>query len=117
MIGLNADAVTLTAIANNSQFDDVFAKPLRALAQAGDVLVVYTDNNHTANIAKAISAAHDKEAAVIALTGNHEGSISPLLKEMDIEIRVPATVSAYIQEAHVLVTHCLCNLIDQQLFG
>jgi D-sedoheptulose 7-phosphate isomerase len=117
VIALTTDSATLTAIANDYHFDDIFAKQLRALGQSGDLLVIYTDGNNSANIAKVITTAHDKEISVIALTGNNGGLISPLLRETDIEIRVPSPSSARIQEAHVLVTHCLCDLIDHQLFG
>jgi len=117
VIALTTDTATITAIANDYHFDDVFAKQLRALGQTGDILVIYTDGNNSANIAKAITAAHDKDISVIALTGNNGGMIVPLLHETDIEIRVPSNSSARIQEIHVLITHCLCDLIDHQLFG
>ena len=114
VIALTTDTATITAIANDYNFDDVFAKQLRALGQSGDILVVYNDGN---NIVKAITTAHDKELSVIALTGNNGGMIAPLLYETDIEIRVPSISNARIQEIHVLITHCLCDLIDHQLFG
>ena len=117
VIALTTDTATITAIANDYHFDDVFAKQLRALGQSGDILVAYNDGNKSANIAKAIAAAHDKELSVIALTGNNGGMIAPLLYETDIEIRVPSNSIARIQEIHVLITHCLCDLIDHQLFG
>ncbi|MGZ5030873.1 MAG: SIS domain-containing protein [Methylobacter sp.] len=116
-IALTTDTTTITAIANDYHFDDVFAKQLRALGQSGDILVAYTDGNNSANIAKAITTAHDKDITVIALTGNNGGMIAPLLNEADIEIRVPSDISAHIQEVHTLITHCLCDLIDHQLFG
>ncbi|MCF7964281.1 MAG: SIS domain-containing protein [Methylobacter tundripaludum] len=116
-IALTTDATTITAIANDYHFDDVFAKQLRALGQGGDILVVYTDGNNSANIAKAVTTAHDKDISIIALTGNNGGMIAPLLNETDIEIRVPSDSGAHIQEAHTLITHCLCDLIDHQLFG
>ncbi|GAB6140248.1 phosphoheptose isomerase [Methylosoma difficile] len=116
-IALNTDAVTLTAIANDYHFDDIFAKQVRALGQNGDILLVYTESDHCSNIAKAISAAHDKDISVIALTGDNNGMLSPLLHETDIEVRVPAQSCARIHETHVLITHCLCDLIDHQLFG
>ena len=117
VISLTTDTATITGIANDYQFDDVFAKQLRALGQSGDLLVVYTDGNNSANIANAITTAHDKDIPVIALTGNNGGTIAQLLFETDIEIRVPSNSSARIQEIHVLITHCLCDLIDHQLFG
>jgi len=116
-IALTTDTTTITAIANDYHFDDVFAKQLRALGQSGDILVAYTDGHHAANIAKAIATAHDKDITVIALTGNNGGMIAPLLNEADVEIRVPSDISAHIQEVHTLITHCLCGLIDHQLFG
>ena len=117
VIALTTDTVTITAIANDFHFDDVFSKQLRALGQSGDILLAYSDGNHSANIAKAIATAHDKDISVIALTGNNGGMIAPLLYETDIEIRVPSNSNARIQEIHVLITHCLCDLIDHQLFG
>jgi D-sedoheptulose 7-phosphate isomerase len=117
MIALSTDAATLTGIANDHHFDDVFAKQLRALGQSGDILVAYSAGHHSANIAKAITVAHDKDISVIALTGNNGDMISPLLRETDIEIRIPSNSGAHIQELHILVTHCLCDLIDHQLFG
>ena len=117
VISLTTDTAAITAIANSYHFDDVFAKQLRALGQSGDILVVYTDDNNSANIAKAITTAHDKDISVIALTGNNGGMIAQLLYETDIEIRVPSNSNARIQEIHILITHCLCDLIDHQLFG
>jgi D-sedoheptulose 7-phosphate isomerase len=116
-IALTTDAATITAIANDYNFDDIFAKQLRALGQSGDMLVVYTDGDNSANISKAVNTAHDKDISVIALTGNNGDTIAPLLRETDIEIRVPSNSKARIQEVHVLITHCLCDLIDHQLFG
>jgi len=116
-IALTTDTTTITAIANDYHFDDIFAKQLRALGQSGDILVAYTDGNNSANIAKAIATAHDKDITVIALTGNNGGMITSLLNEADIEIRVPSNTGAHIQEVHTLITHCLCDLIDHQLFG
>ncbi len=116
-IALTTDTTTITAIANDYHFDDIFAKQLRALGQSGDILVAYTDGNNSANIAKAITTAHDKDITVIALTGNNGGMIAPLLNETDIEIRVPSNSSIHIQETQALITHCLCGLIDHQLFG
>ncbi len=116
-IALTADTITITAIANDYHCDDIFAKQLRALGQSGDILIAYTDGNNSANVAKAITTAHDKDISVIALTGSNGGMIAPLLTETDIEIRVPSNSSVHIQEVHAMITHCLCDLIDHQLFG
>jgi D-sedoheptulose 7-phosphate isomerase len=116
-IALGTGMTLLTAIANDMQYDDIFAKPLRALGQNGDILVVYTIGGHSANMLKAVNSAHDKEISVIALTGQDGGSIAPLLHENDLELRVPSNSAAHVLETHLMITHCLCDLIDYQIFG
>jgi D-sedoheptulose 7-phosphate isomerase len=116
-IALTTDMAAITAIANDYHYDDIFAKQLRALGQSGDILVAYTNGNNSVNIVNAITTAHEKDIPIIAFTGNNGGTIAPLLFETDIEIRVPSSSNAIIQENHVLITHCLCDLIDHQLFG
>ncbi|MGR9114164.1 MAG: phosphoheptose isomerase [Gammaproteobacteria bacterium] len=116
-IALTTDTATITSIANDYHFDDIFAKQVRALGQSGDILMVYTSSGDPANIVKAVTAAHDKNISVIALTGQQGGSLAPILNSTDIEIRIPSNTRARIQETHLLITHCLCDLIDHQLFG
>ena len=115
-IALASDSTSITAIANEHRYEEIFAKPIRALAQSNDVLIAYTDGKHSANIVKAIEAAHSKELSIIALTGEKSDAVSAVLNERDIEIRVPSISSANTFEVHVLITHCLCDLIDYQLF-
>jgi D-sedoheptulose 7-phosphate isomerase len=114
---LNADGSTLTSIANDNQFADIFAKQIRALGQPGDILLALSTSGNSPNIISAMHAAHDRDMAVVALTGRDGGLISDLLIGQDVEIRVPAQNSARIHEVHVLIIHCLCDLIDQQLLG
>lgn len=116
-LALNTDMTTITSIANDTHFDDVFAKQLRALGQSGDMLLVYTDCGYSGNIIKAVHCAHDKDISVIALTGKDGGAIASQLNEKDLELRVPSDSSARIHEVHSLISHCLCDLIDHQLFG
>ncbi len=116
-IALTTDFSAITSIANDYQFDEVFAKPIRALGQAGDVLVIYTTSGNSANLLKAASAAHDRYMGIIAMSGRDGGPLAPLLRESDLELRVPSDITARVQEMHLLMTHCLCDLIDSQLFG
>lgn len=116
-IALTGDVAALTSIANDDRFEQIFAKPLRALAQAGDVLVIYTTSGNSLNLLEAIKAAHERNLVVIALTGKDGGLLAALMREGDIEIRIPANRTARVQELHLLVTHCLCDLIDVALFG
>lgn len=114
---LTTDTSTLTSIANDYNFNEVFAKQIRALGQAGDVLLAISTSGNSANVLQAIEVAHDREMTVVALTGREGGAIATLLKPEDIEICVPVHSTARIQETHLLVIHCLCDLIDRQLFG
>lgn len=116
-IALSTDSSTLTAIAQDHRFEEIFAKQIRALGQSGDVLLVYSICGQSSNILAAANAAHDREMTVVALTGRDGGALARLLTETDAELRVPSESAARIQEAHLLITHCLCDLIDHRLFG
>lgn len=116
-IALTADTATLTSIANDYHFHDVFAKQVRALGQAGDILLAITTSGNSNNIIQAVKAAHDKNMIVIALTGRDGGKLLDHLREKDIEIRVPAEETTRIQETHLLIIHCICDIIDYRLFG
>ncbi len=116
-IALTTDTSTLTSIANDYRYDEVFAKPIRALGHAGDLLIIYTSSGNSGNLLKAVTAAHDRDMSVIALTGRDGGALAPLLRETDLELRIPSNSTARIQEMHLLLTHCLCDQIDHQLFG
>lgn len=116
-IALTTDSSTITSIANDYQFEDIFSKQIRALGQPGDILLAISTSGNSANIINAIDAAHDRDMVVVALTGRDGGMISDLLINQDVEIRVPAMSTARIQEIHILIIHCLCDLIDHQLLG
>lgn len=115
-IALTTDSSTLTSIANDYQFVEVFSKQLRALGQEGDVLLAITTSGASPNVALAIEVAQEKGLQVIALTGKDGGQVAEVLADDNIEIRVPSNITARIQEVHLLVLHCLCDLIDKELF-
>ena len=116
-IALTTDSSTITSIANDYSYNEVFSKQIRALGQPGDVLLAISTSGNSANVIQAIQAAHDREMLVVALTGRDGGGMASLLLPEDVEIRVPSKVTARIQEVHLLAIHCLCDLIDRQLFG
>ncbi len=116
-IALTTDSSTLTSIANDYQFEDIFAKQIRALGQRGDILICYTTSGNSANLLNAVSAAHDRSMTVVAISGKEGGKLAGMLGDTDIEIRVSSKSTARIQEVHLLITHCLCDLIDHKLFG
>lgn len=116
-IALTTDSSILTAIANDYDFNRVFSKQVRALGQAGDVLLALSTSGNSANVIAAIEAAHEREMTVIALTGRGGGKIGAMLRETDVHICVPHERTARIQEVHLLTIHCLCDGIDVALFG
>ena len=116
-IALTTDASTVTSIANDYQFADIFAKQIRALGRPGDVLLTFSTSGESHNIISAIDAAHEQEMSVILLSGNDGGQAAFTLGSQDIEVRVPSTSTARIQEVHITVIHCLCDLIDGHLLG
>jgi D-sedoheptulose 7-phosphate isomerase len=115
-IALTTDTSTITSIANDYHYNEVFSKQIKALGQPGDVLLALTTSGNSKNILDAIVAAHHRQMRVIALTGQNGGAIPPLLQSTDIEIRIPSESTPRIQETHGIVIHCLCDIIDRQLF-
>lgn len=116
-VALTTDPSTITSIANDYSYSEVFSKQIRALGNAGDILLAISTSGNSANVVQAILAARERDMTVVALTGKDGGDMSSLLSAEDTEIRVPSMVTARIQEVHLVVIHCLCDLIDCSLFG
>lgn len=116
-IALTTDSSTITSIANDYSYNEIFSKQVRALGQAGDILLAISTSGNSENVIQAIDAAHDREMQIVALTGRNGGNMAAHMNINDVEIRVPAEKTARIQEVHLLIIHCLCDLIDLQLFG
>jgi D-sedoheptulose 7-phosphate isomerase len=116
-VALTTDSSILTAIGNDYDFNRIFAKQVRALGQAGDVLLAMSTSGNSGNVVAAIEAAHEREMTVIALTGRGGGRIGAMLRETDVHVCVPHERTARIQEVHLLVLHCLCDGVDAQLLG
>lgn len=116
-IALTTDTSTITSIANDYSFEEIFSKQVRALGQAGDVLLAISTSGNSPNVLRAIEAAHDRGMVVVAMSGRDGGKINGLLNGEDVHVCVRANSTARIQEVHGLVIHCLCDLIDQQLLG
>lgn len=116
-IWLGSNISTYTAIASDSTYNEVFAKPVRALGQEGDVLVIISTSGNSANLLQAIAAAHDRDISVVAITGRDGGDITSLLDSQDMEICASINSRRRIHEIHLLTVFCLCDLIDNKLFG
>ncbi len=116
-IALTTDSSTITSIANDYSYREIFSKQIRALGQTGDILLAISTSGNSGNIIEAMHAAHDREMHIISLTGRDGGEMAEIMNTQDLEIRVPTEKTARIQEVHLLVIHCLCDLVDVQLFG
>ncbi|BAN24631.1 phosphoheptose isomerase [Caballeronia insecticola] len=116
-IALTVDTSILTAIGNDYAFEQIFSNQVRALGQAGDVLLAISTSGNSVNVLAAIQEAHEREMIVIALSGKGGGALSDVLADTDIHICVPSERTARIQEVHLLAIHCLCDGIDAMLLG
>ena len=116
-IALTTDSSILTAIANDYDFSVIFSKQVRALGNAGDVLLALSTSGNSANVLAAIEAAHERDMTVVALTGKSGGKMTQVLRETDVHICVPHDRTARIQEVHLLALHCICDGVDTQLLG
>ena len=116
-IALTTDSSALTSIANDYAFEQIFARQVRALGRPGDVLLAISTSGHSPNVLVAIDAARELGMATLALTGRDGGRMAEQLGNGDIEIRAVAPATARIQETHILIIHCLCDLVDWLLFG
>ncbi|MDI6747955.1 MAG: phosphoheptose isomerase [Rhodocyclaceae bacterium] len=116
-LALTTDTSTLTSIANDYAFDQVFAKQVAGLGRAGDVLLAISTSGNSPNVIAAITAAHARGLRVVALTGKGGGAIASQLADGDVHLCVPAERTARIQEVHLVTIHCLCDGIDALILG
>ena len=116
-ISLATDTSILTAIANDYDFAQVFARQVRALGDAGDILLAISTSGNSGNVVAAVDAAHERGMRIVALTGKGGGRLGELVTADDVHLCVPHTVTARIQEVHLLTIHCLCDAIDASLLG
>ena len=116
-IALTTDTSTLTSIANDYRYEDVFSKQIQALGKPGDVLLAISTSGNSPNVIEAMHKAHAQGITVVALTGKQGGKMTALLAPGDIHLCVPAERTARIQEVHLLTIHCLCDGIDALILG
>ena len=116
-VALSTDTSSLTSIANDYAYQQVFSKPLRALGRRGDALLAISTSGNSGNVLDAMQAAHELGIRVVALTGNGGGRMAAALQPNDVHLCVPHKKTARIQEVHLVCIHCLCDAIDTLLFS
>lgn len=114
-VALTTDSSTLTSIANDHDYSQVFSRQVLALGNPGDILLAISTSGNSENIIRAAEAARTRDMRVIALSGRDGGRLRRQLRDGDIEICVPSDSTARTQEVHLLVIHCLCDLIDHTI--
>jgi D-sedoheptulose 7-phosphate isomerase len=116
-IALSADSSVMTALGNDYDYEQVFAKQVMAFGNPGDVLLALTTSGNSPNVLAAVAAAHERDMTVIALSGKNGGELAHLLKPGDVELRVPHNRTMRIQEIHITMIHAMCDLVDIALLG
>ncbi|MFW2404304.1 MAG: phosphoheptose isomerase [Gammaproteobacteria bacterium] len=116
-VALTTDSSTLTSIANDYAYVQIFSKQVHALGNPGDCLLAISTSGNSPNVLDAVHAAHDRSMSIVGLTGRDGGPIAAAMKDGDVELRVPSDRTARIQEVHLVIIHCLCDAIDQALFN
>lgn len=114
-IALTANTATITAIANDYGYEQVFARQIQGLGNAGDVLMVITTSGNSANLIQAITAARAKNIKIIAMTGKGGGKLTTVLQDDDVHVCIPSQQTSKIQEAHIMLLHCWCEIIDARI--
>ena len=109
-IALTTDTSILTAVGNDYSFDKVFSRQIEALGNAGDVLIGISTSGNSKNVIAAFEEAKAKNMKTIAFTGNRSSKSEQIA---DLILKVPSTVTARIQECHILVGHIICNAVDE----
>jgi len=115
-VALTSDASVITSIANDSAYEEVFARQVEALGVKGDVLLAISTSGHSANVIRAVQAAADKGMRVIALTGKDGGTLAGH-PGIDTLLNIQHKATPRIQEMHITCLHILCSLIDHTLYG
>jgi D-sedoheptulose 7-phosphate isomerase len=116
-LALSTDTSTLTSIANDYAYDQVFARQVKALGQPGDILLAISTSGNSPSVLQAVAAAHARSMHVIALTGRRGGGLAEQMTDNDVFLCVPAESTARIQEVHLLIIHCLCDAVDSVFLG
>lgn len=111
---LHVNTSYLTAVGNDYGFEEIFARMTEAAGRPGDVLVAISTSGNSTNVLKAIAKARDQDMVVVGFTGATGGEMAT---RCDILLDVPATDTPRIQEAHILIGHMLCQIVEASLFG
>ncbi len=110
---LGAGVATMTAVANDYGYEQVFSREVKGVVQAGDVVVGLTTSGNSKNVCDALAAAQELGAFTIGLAGQKQARIDEVA---DLVLHVPSTLTPRIQECHIAVGHVICDIVEQAMF-
>lgn len=113
-IALTTDTSILTSVGNDSSFDELFERQLRALGRRDDVALAISTSGNSPNVLRAVAAARELGIRTIALTGRDGGKLADAV---DVALVVEARSTQRIQETHITIGHVLCELVEDALYG
>ncbi len=113
-IALTTDTSVLTAVGNDSSFDKVFSRQIEAIGSPGDVFLGISTSGTSHNLVEALNVCRKQKIETIGLTGIYGGQMKDLCS---ICIKIPSGETPRIQEAHILIGHIICNVVEEELFG
>lgn len=113
-IALTTDTSILTAVGNDYGFDEVFSRQVEALGAAGDLVLGISTSGNSQNVINGLAMARQKGCSTIGLLGRDGGAIAGMV---DLSLTIPTNETPRIQEAHQLIIHILCDLVEKELFG
>ena len=112
-IVLGSNFSSLTAIGNDYNFEDVFARELNGLGKEGDLLIAYTTSGKSKNVIKALETSKQLNINTIVMVGKDSDEVSPFA---DVVISIPSDITARIQESHITVSHIIFEIFEEKLF-
>jgi D-sedoheptulose 7-phosphate isomerase len=109
-IALTVNSSVLTAVSNDYGFDDIFTRQIEALGSSGDIAIAISTSGNSPNVLKGLEAAHSAGLFTIGLSGKTGGK---MISRADLCICIPSETTARVQEAHILIGHILCGIVEQ----
>ncbi|MCH8317069.1 MAG: D-sedoheptulose 7-phosphate isomerase [Bacteroidetes bacterium] len=110
---LHVNTSYLTAVANDYGYDEIFARLVKAKGRKGDILIAISTSGNSGNIIKSVELANELELITVGLTGESGGKMKDRCQYL---INIPSTITPRIQEAHIMVGHIICELVEQRMF-
>ncbi|MDI6891778.1 MAG: D-sedoheptulose 7-phosphate isomerase [Actinomycetota bacterium] len=113
-VALTTDTSVLTAVGNDTGFENIFARQVEALAKAGDVAIAISTSGSSPDVLKAVEVAREKGCKVVGFTGKNGKKLADLA---DLAVVIPSDETPRIQEAHITIGHIICRLVEEEIFG